>query len=153
MQDFILVIDTREQAPYKFKEIKTIRQTLKTGDYSIKGYEKDFAIERKSFSDFVGSITHGRKRFEKEMLRAKKLKYFALILEFDMNNVWTLNCYSKTNRKSVLNTAIFWSVKYNIPVFFTTNRKNAEYLIISLCKAWLKYQPKKMRIRFIKREI
>ena len=71
MNDFIIIIDTREQDEYKFKSILTVRDKLNTGDYSLRGFENDITIERKSLGDFISSISHGRDRFKSELARMK----------------------------------------------------------------------------------
>lgn len=138
---FTIIIDSREQKPYKFLKYKTEILALSEGDYSIKGFENEFALERKSLSDFVSSITSGRSRFEKEIIRAKKnLKYFAVIIESNFNDIWNKRLYSRINRAAIINTALFWSVKYNIPFFFVSNRSQGKYAVKTLCEAWMKYK-------------
>ena len=66
---FVISIDTREQKPYKFKDIPTILHKLDFGDYACKGCENSMAIERKSQGDFYGSITNGRLRFKRMLKR------------------------------------------------------------------------------------
>ena len=41
-----VIIDTREQAPLLFTRLPAIRAGLLTGDYSIRGLEHLFAVER-----------------------------------------------------------------------------------------------------------
>ena len=48
--EFTIIQDTREQTPWIFDYEKTIAQeigTLKTGDYTLKGFEDKLCIERK----------------------------------------------------------------------------------------------------------
>jgi len=135
------VIDTREQKPYSFSNCETITGTLATGDYSIKGYEHEFSIERKSLSDWASSITQGRERLEREIIRAKKnLKFFAFVIETDLRGIWRTKLYSQVSRTALANTAIHWSVKYNIPIIFVSNRTQGARKIMELSKAWIKYQ-------------
>lgn len=83
---FRVVIDTREQAPFTFQGLRTdakdgrrqlvvetIPSTLATGDYSIEGLEELISIERKSVSDFYGTILAGRDRFERELQRLQEM--------------------------------------------------------------------------------
>ena len=65
----VVLVDTREKRPLVFSHLDAVPCTLQTGDYSIKGYETDFAVERKSIPDLVRSLTHDRERFEKELQR------------------------------------------------------------------------------------
>ncbi len=136
---FKMVIDTREQEPYDYEN--SVVKCLKTGDYSTLGYEDEMAVERKSLSDFVNSITKGRERFEREILRAKKdLKFFAIVVETDLERVWSEPLYSKINRRSITNAILFWIVKYNVPILFVTNRIRGKYAVRELCEAYVNYK-------------
>ena len=44
--------------------VRTVDAPLKTGDYSIQGYEDLVTVEQTSHQDLVASDTHGRRRFE-----------------------------------------------------------------------------------------
>ena len=82
----VIVIDTREQRPWTFPEnIKVETGTLRTGDYALKGDEENFAIERKSGDDFVGTISAGWHRFCKELKRMDEAHFAAktVIVEAD----------------------------------------------------------------------
>jgi len=137
-KNLTIVIDTREQKPYKFQHTSVVG-TLKSGDYSIKGYEKEFAIERKSLADWAGSITQGRERFERELVRLSDYSFAAVIIETDLRSVWKARLYSRINRKSLVNTALKWTVKYNIPIVFVSNRTNGAYAVEAYAEAFWKY--------------
>lgn len=47
LNDFTIIIDTREQQPWEFEHYSTASRKLDTGDYSIEGLENLFTIERK----------------------------------------------------------------------------------------------------------
>ena len=61
---FKIYVDTREQKPLKFN-VKTEIKNLKFGDYAFShpGYSQNCHIERKSVSDFVGTLSGGFDRF------------------------------------------------------------------------------------------
>src|SRR5688572_14128726 len=68
----VLVIDTREQTPLPFERLATERGTLHTGDYSFKGGEDVFAVERKTIPDLVACcIGENRERFCRELHRLR----------------------------------------------------------------------------------
>ena len=139
MQDFIIAIDTREQRPYDFKNIKpespkVVTQTLKTGDYSLVGLENKVCVERKSLVDIFGSIGAGRARFEREMIRMSEIQYAVLVIESSLSSIFVNPPrHTKMNPKSVFRTLIAWSQRYNIHVWPMWNRDAAEkvtYLIL-----------------------
>jgi ERCC4-type nuclease len=79
---FTVVIDTREQKPWSLPQeyCDSVRGTLKTGDYAILG-DNDFAIERKSLNDFVGTITRGWERFIREIGRMDRFSVKVVVVE------------------------------------------------------------------------
>lgn len=67
-----IVIDTREQTPWHFDEAfaDVTTGTLRIGDYALRG-DLNFAVERKSLDDFLGTISSGWDRFRRELERAR----------------------------------------------------------------------------------
>ena len=69
--DFCLVIDTREQnglfVARPPKGLLLVRDTLKYGDYSIRGLEPYISVERKSLEDLWSSVTVEADRFKREL--------------------------------------------------------------------------------------
>lgn len=74
-----IVIDTREQHPLDFSsypDVRIVRAKLWPGDYSLQAATRLMAIERKSVSDLIGTMTTGYagwaatspKRFDAELL-------------------------------------------------------------------------------------
>lgn len=83
-EEITLVVDSREQTELsfdKFRNINTVRKGLKTGDYSIQGYEDQITFERKSVQDLVGTLCRGRERFERELERMLTFKEKYLLIE------------------------------------------------------------------------
>lgn len=79
-----VIIDTREQKPWFFADAET--KGLKTGDYSLEGYEDILSIERKgSTGEFAGNIVGPR--FDRELSRLNEYKYAFIILEFTSDNI------------------------------------------------------------------
>jgi len=54
----LIRVDTREQTPLAFdpKRAATVRGTVPVFDYALDGDQDNFAVERKSMADFVGSM-------------------------------------------------------------------------------------------------
>ena len=78
-KDFQILIDTREQKPYSFKN--SIQSKLDFGDYTVGGeyFTKTF-VDRKSESDFKQTFGVGYQRFKKEADRAKSFNSFLFIV-------------------------------------------------------------------------
>ncbi len=130
----IIKIDTREQRPYKFS-VPSEFGKLDTGDYSISGLEDCIAVERKTMDDLIGSISSGRERFERELLRGKALDYFALVIEGNLSDMSEHRYRSKMLPQAVIQSLIAFSVRYRLPVFFCESREYGQRITESLlCK-------------------
>lgn len=137
------VIDTRElksYSPYfdKLGHSYTI-ETLRTGDYGIHNYPS-FAIERKSLDDFNQSITRSRKRFERELERAKELEFFAVLIEASIYDIQNRKYKSRIHPNSILSTMFHWTVKYKIPFLLVESRTGGALAVIEMAKAYIKYK-------------
>lgn len=88
-----IVIDYREKKPYSFDynvfDYQDAKRLLSTGDYSIKGFETNVAIERKSVNDFVQTIsnTARRKRFFEEIDRLASMEMHAIVVEGTVEDI------------------------------------------------------------------
>ncbi len=147
-----VVVDTREQLPffihpiYDAKITKTVKG-LKTGDYSLVGFEDKIAIERKSIKDLYGSLTHGRKRFEAEFERFRDYEFSAVVVEASTHQIlhpaqhdryWR----SKTNPASIFQSILSWTVRYPTKWILTKDRLEAEATTYHLLRHyWNAKQP------------
>ena len=149
---FTVVIDNREQIPWPFDAITADgnrvivpveRGTLQSGDYSIKGLETVVAIERKSVSDFYGSITSGRTRLEAEFQRMESMQFSAIIVEDRLESVLDPGFHgSRVNPNAIRATVASWSVKYKTRWFFVPSRTQAERLAFELLSKFHKHYKK-----------
>ena len=138
---FKILIDSRESKPYTFQSIKpeppAIKVVgLKTGDYSLEGFEKSgICCERKTAIDLFGSVGKGRKRLEAEFQRMSEFDYSAIIIESSLSNIF-MNppARSHMSSKAVFRTLVSWSVKYNVCVWDMWNREASEKLCYLLLK-------------------
>jgi ERCC4-type nuclease len=133
-----IVIDTREQRPYKFKDVVT--KTLESGDYSLLGFEDKVAVERKSKPDIYGSFGKGRDRFEREIKRLSKYDYAAIVIESDLKGLLIAPTFSHMNPKSVINSLVSWSIRYGIFIYFASDRKHARSLTYRILEKYWKAQ-------------
>lgn len=147
---FIVAVDTREQTPFtfegfrafsddeKYPRIITKRTTLKTGDYSIIGFEKKICVERKSKSDLFGSVTTGRDRFEREFQRMSEMERAALVCEASNASILAGLENSQIDGANVLRTFISWAGRYRVPCFFCTSRAEAEWVTLEILRFFWK---------------
>lgn len=113
---------------------------LRSGDYSLFGYENRMAIERKTLSDAYSSIGAGRKRFERELERLSGMDYAAIVIEATLEDFLRAPAFSKMNPKAAVNSLLAWSVKYRVCVFFAGNRRYGKTLTYRLLEKFWKYK-------------
>ena len=148
---FDVIVDTREQTPWEFSS-SAINEvwidTLKSGDYSISGYEDRFSIERKgSTAELFSNIT--QKRFENELERLVEYERKFLIFEFSYNDIlqypygtnipkykWK---YLRIKPQFVVKKLAEFQIKYNIPIIYAGSRPNAIQICESLMKEFYGY--------------
>lgn len=82
-----ILVDSREQQWISFKDIEIA--TLPVGDYTLKENNYNIFVERKSVSDFLGTIgKNGIDRFKRELQKAQELNsYVIMLVEESLINV------------------------------------------------------------------
>ena len=141
--DFNVIIDTREQHPWQFETIEKTMAKLDTGDYSLKGFEDLFCIERKgSVSEFANNITE--KRYVDVVERLSKVKYSFLLLEFDLYDLLRYpegSNVPKRIREKIRITPKFLlkkinelQIMHNIKVVFCGDPISAEIMALSIMR-------------------
>ena len=134
-----MVIDTREKRPYRFKD--SVRGTLRTGDYSLLGYEEQVAIERKSKTDAYTSLGAARRRFQREMERLGQLRYAAVVVESTVSGFLLPPVLSRMNPRSAIASLLSWSVRYGVHIFFAGDRKHGNNITrVLLDRYWVHHQ-------------
>lgn len=117
-----IIIDTREQKPYMFAGRQTLLRKLDIGDYSLEGFEDQFAIERKELNDLIGCMVNkgdikNRERFERELDRAREtLRRLWIVVEADYRSVAEGRFRSELKVAAAEATILAWENRY--PVCF-----------------------------------
>jgi ERCC4-type nuclease len=131
----VLVIDTREQAPYVPGGVPSVRRKLDYGDYSIKGFERQASVERKSLDDFYLSIGNNRNRFKRMLERMQEAEFRGLVIEGYEDEVLSPErSYSSIHRDSVYATIVALEIKYGLHIYMGS-RKSCESKMLN----WLIY--------------
>lgn len=122
----IIVIDTREQEPLPFSRLHTVRGTLATADYSVRGLEELFAVERKSISDLVGCcMGDSRERFERELHRLRGFRFKRLLVVGTEAEILKGDYRSNIKPAAVVGTLRAFEVRYDVPVVFCETAETA----------------------------
>ena len=129
-----VLIDTREQAPWELPPgVATLRATLDAGDYTTLRLQGIAVIERKSVSDFAGSITRGRERLEDELRRLRGYRWRCLIIEGDVGHVWRDH---NVHAHSVIGTVASFYARFEAPCLFAGTRAAATRLAFGILRRW-----------------
>ena len=125
-----IIIDTREKqsiitANLLEKKANIEFEQLEIGDYLI----QDTIIERKTFSDFVGSMLN--KRLIEQLINLKKYPKHFLIIEGFYYNYTKFNVHENAIRGMLLSIAM----DFQVPIIFTENEQDtANFLILTAKK-------------------
>ena len=138
-----IIVDTREQAPFSFsgdvyRGAVVTTGTLDTGDYSLAGLSDKVAVERKSVPDLVACLGRERERFERELLRARALESFAVVVEGTWEELARGQYRSKLSPGAACQSVCAFVARWHIPFLFCGSRAGAEYVCFSLLRQYLK---------------
>lgn len=132
-----VIRDSREKKGHGYYFRATARcdgmdvKGLKTGDYTIAGMEHLIMVERKSLKDLWNSLLQGRKRFMKEMDRAKKIPARYLVIEATLSDILRGNRpFSDVKGEVILSSLISLEQKYGINVIFTDKNKSVAQIYV-----------------------
>ncbi len=136
LDDIKILIDTREQQPLKFKNSMSMK--LDFGDYAVGAPHYDYTyVDRKSESDFKGTMSTGFKRFNRELERAKEFDaYIFIVVESSIDAIIKNNMFGP--RQS--NLPYIWHnmrlIMHKFPgkcqFIFTGGRRQSEEIIPKL---------------------
>jgi ERCC4-type nuclease len=139
-----VLIDTRERLPYQLNYPNWLAGTastaLKTGDYSIAGYEDRISLERKTLQDMVGSLMQGRERFLREMDRLSLFRHKCVLIEATRGQVKTPYHFAEqvqAHPNGIIGSLDAIATKYGIQIVYGDNRELSEEFAASwLSKAF-----------------
>lgn len=124
-----LLVDTREQAPLVFTHLHAIYCTLQSGDYSVQYLQEEFAVERKSMADLVGSLTRERERFMREMHRLRGFRTRHLLVVGTERELLELVARGRANIAQVEHSLLAVEQRYGVPVTRADSPEAAALLI------------------------
>ena len=111
----IIIVDTREQRPFEFSPgVRVEVRKLEVGDYSLAGLEDKVVVERKTLGDLLGSITHDRERFIKELRQLRAFSLAALVVEASWSEILLKQYRNAVHPNAVLGSLMAFVVKYGV---------------------------------------
>lgn len=136
-----IICDTREQTPIKIDDYKVVREKLDVGDYGLaQPHDNKVYIERKSLSDFLGTLSSGYERFERELARAvESNSYLVMAVEVNINDAQSFE-YSYAGRHTKVTASFIFhrlrelltSFPLNFQVVFIDGRVEMRRVIVRL---------------------
>ena len=135
-----ILCDTREKLPYSFDgyACEVEKATLPIGDYSILGCDDVIAVERKQLDDLVSCLLSGRERFIRELVRARGLKCFAIVVESSLEAIARGQYRSAMKPHAVLQSLFAMQVEHAAPFVFAGDRAAGQYVTFSLLEKYAK---------------
>ena len=128
-EGFVLVQDTREQRPLfteTMEGLEVITDTLPHGDYSVRGFEDRFAIERKQMSDFYAYIGRERNRTTRKMEEFRQIissgGWVGLVIESTESDLLSGYVMSKISPETARQALVSFEVRYGVHVFYSRSR-------------------------------
>ncbi len=142
-----IIIDTREQKYLDFSPFKNIETEfcgLKTGDYSISGYEDKIAFERKSVEDLCGTLISGHTRFLKEMERFAGFDEKYILVEQKALGIYLyLSTHGKLSYFNIIiQSLLAYAYHYHVRIRFCKDRADMADYIIKKAKEFIKKEEK-----------
>ena len=143
-RSFTVIVDTKEKQPWSLSSSAILdvkHQHLKTGDYTVEGFEDILCIERKASANELCQNLF-QKRFRKELERMREFPERFLLLESSMEKVINYPRYEdlppKVLKKIRVSGAYFlkclnrMQVDYGINIIYCCNKQNAAWVATNL---------------------
>jgi len=124
-----IIIDSREQRPFRFKSLPAVRGTLDTGDYSIAGLEHLIAVERKSLDDLLACVGRERDRSKRELQRLRAYRFRLVVVETDAATIEKGQWRSNLQPAHVLGSLGAWTAQYALPIWLAGTHEAAGHFV------------------------
>lgn len=139
-ENFIVLVDSKEQLPLDLSPLRCETASLVTGDYTIRGLENVIAIERKSLSDLISCVGQHRARFDREIIRLRAYDTRAIVVECSFQELTEGGWRGKITSAAAVGSVLGW-ISIGIPILFCGNQAEAEkcvsrMLFISARRRW-----------------
>ena len=146
---YTIIKDTREKQGWDFPARESCAGTeigtLKTGDYTLKGFEHLICIERKKNpAEVAGNLGIKKRPFEAEMQRMADYKHAFIICEFGVSELLEYpknSSVPKYRQHNVIITGRYmlkclleYQLQYNVKILFCDDAKSASIVASSLMK-------------------
>jgi ERCC4-type nuclease len=143
----VLMQDSREQQPLfaaPQDSLEVVSGTLPHGDYSIKGFENKFVIERKKISDFYSYIGRERERTVKKMTEFREIVssggFAGLVVEVPEADLLTGYIMSRVSPETARQALVSFEIRYGVHIYYSRSRKDIARWILDRAIKFYKIQ-------------
>jgi ERCC4-type nuclease len=114
--------------------LDVVTDTLSYGDYSIRGFETIFTVERKQISDFYSYIGRERARTIKKMEQFKEIVlsggFVGLVIEASECDVLSGYIMSRVSPEVARQALVSFEIRYGVHCYYSKYRKDIERWVI-----------------------
>lgn len=146
-EGLVLIQDTREQKPLfdsPPEGLEVITDTLHDGDYSLKGFEDKFCVERKCMSDFYSYIGKERDRTTRKMEEFREIisrgGFVGLVVEASESDILTGYIMSRVSPETARQALVSFEVRYGVHVYYSRSRGDIARWILDRAIKFYKVQ-------------
>ena len=131
-----IVVDSREQNPFPFAGLPVVVSvgTLEAGDYSLAGFERKVAVERKELGDLIGCLSVERERFERELVRLRGYDCAAVVVEAPVADLRAGRYRSRLDAGAAWQSVLAFTQRFRVPFLFCADRAEAEAATFDLLR-------------------
>ena len=142
-----IICDTREQAPFTFSgyPVEVSVGGLEAGDYSVRGFERRVAVERKTLGDLVGCLGADRQRFERELARLRGYDCAAVVVESPTLALRQGRYLGRLDAGAAWQSVLAFSMRYRMPFIFCADRADAEAVTFDLLRHYARDRWRELR--------
>jgi len=146
---FVLVQDTREQRPLfdgtvAIPGLTVVNAALVSGDYSVRGFEGRFCIERKQISDFFSYIGKERNRTTRKMQEFQEIAsrggFVALVIEASEVDLLSGYVMSQLSPEMVRQALVSFEVRSGLHIYYSRSRQDITRWILDRAIKFYKIQ-------------
>ena len=130
-EGFVLVQDTREQKPLFDQPVDgltLVTDTLPFGDYSLRGFEDRFCVERKQISDFFTYIGKERDRTKRKMKEFRNIissgGFAGLVIEALESDLLSGYVMSRISPETARQALVSFEVRCGVHVYYSRSRED-----------------------------
>jgi ERCC4-type nuclease len=143
----VLVQDTREQKPL-FTDppegLEVVADALPHGDYSVRGFEEKFCVERKCVSDFYSYVGRERHKTVRKMEEFREMVaaggFVGMVVEVTEADLLCGYLMSRVSPETARQALVSFEVRYGVHVYYSKSRTDIARWVLDRAIKFFKLQ-------------